>query len=498
MWRACVYLGQGAVANFVTDGDKRRKDLLARAFGLSACEPALKSAREQSKRASGDVSLFKLRLAEARAGLDALTAADFTAQIEAWDAERSAHCDALLAQARDADARATALEPHLAAESEWLDRQRQYDAHLSALARSLVSSTSERATKLAADFGAVQAERSLVDRDISKASASYAALMNSRAAGAAACTSCGQVLPVETVDAHLAQHEEAIGKLRISASSLAARASNLANELEGARSGDGAQKESVRAQMDEARGALAKINEAISAISRMKATREDHARRGVEARALLLRRESESNPFAAKQREADARRASLAAAQADAEAKLADAEMRVADLGVLEDAFSPKGLPVLVLRSALHELETHANAYLARLLAGRVICRLSLDDENLVVSFFEWNGSTHVERSYLQLSGGQRRCVELAFSPFALAEMIYARVGTRCSFLVVDELTTHLDPDTKPIVCALLHSLDRETVLVIDHDQGVHGEFDRSLDVARDLEGRVTLTRGGA
>jgi len=500
LWRACVYTGQGAVANFVTDADKRRKDLLARAFGLGACEPALKQVRDLLKRTAQDVATQKMRLAEADAGLSALASIDVRAEAQRWEEQRQSQLVALAATAQEATAHVEALKPHLAQEGQWLDAQRQYDAHVTMLAKSLVASTNDRAQKIAADLGAVQAERALVGREIEKSSAAYAKLISARDAGAPTCETCGQTLPVSSVDEHLALHEEAIAKARYTEANLAVRASNLATELSAAQSGNTTQKEAIRTQMDEARGHLSKINDALSTIARMKQASEEHARRASETQANLSRIEREVNPLHAQMHDAEARKATFTSAKLAASNALHEAEITAADLGVWEDGFSSKGLPTVVLRSALHELETHANAFLARLLAGKILCRLSLADDDLAVRFYEWDAADgkHHERAYTQLSGGQRRCVELAFAPFALSEMIFARIGVRVSFLVMDELTTHLDADTKPLVCSTLQTLDRETVLIIDHDPGVLGEFDHVVEVSRAADGTMTVKRGSA
>lgn len=500
LWRACVYTGQGAVANFVTDADKRRKDLLARAFGLGACEPALKQVRELLKRAAQEAATQRMRMAEADAGLAALASIDPREEAQRWEERRQAQLTALAATVSEATAHVEAIKPHLVQEQAWRDAQRQYDEHVTTLAKALVSGSNERAQKLAADLGAVQAERALVGREIEKARAAYTKLITARDAGAPTCDVCGQALPVQSVDEHLALHEESLAKLQVTESGLAVRASNIAQQLHEARSGDSAQKEAARAQMEEARGHLTKINEALSTIARMKQASEDHARRASEAQAALARIEREVNPLLAQMRDAEARKAALEGARAAAVAALEAAEASVSDLGVWEGGFSPKGVPSLVLRTALHELETHANAFLARLLAGKILCRLSLADDDLAVLFYEWDPieGKHHERGYTQLSGGQRRCVELAFAPFALSEMIFARLGVRISFLVVDELTTHLDADTKPLVCSALQTLDRETVVVIDHDPGVLGEFDHVLAVSRGADGALVVARSGA
>jgi hypothetical protein len=46
----------------------------------------------------------------------------------------------------------------------------------------------------------------------------------------------------------------------------------------------------------------------------------------------------------------------------------------------------------------------------------------------------------------------------------------------------------------QPLVCEVLRRLGKETMLVIDHDQSVQGEFDRILDLKRDPHtGRLVI-----
>ena len=94
----------------------------------------------------------------------------------------------------------------------------------------------------------------------------------------------------------------------------------------------------------------------------------------------------------------------------------------------------------------LPQLQNYANKYISRLLKGRMHCKLEMEDERLLLRFFEydWHSRKVRERSFNQLSRGQQRCVELSFSPFALSELVRARTGIRTPFLIVDELTTHM------------------------------------------------------
>jgi hypothetical protein len=61
-------------------------------------------------------------------------------------------------------------------------------------------------------------------------------------------------------------------------------------------------------------------------------------------------------------------------------------------------------------------------SFLAILLQGRINCTLSMDGDDLQIDFHEFDqvsGKLRA-RSFTQLSGGQRRCAELAFSPVRL------------------------------------------------------------------------------
>lgn len=499
LWRATVYLGQGAVANFVTDADKKRKELLARAFGLAACEPAQKIVREEMKQHEANVTLYTMRENEAQAGLDALARADFAAQAASWEEMKAATLDALVKAGQEAAAQVAQIEPHLVNEAAWLERRTAYDAHISTLTKSLAAGPAgaEQQRKLATDLGAAEAELGIVQRDVARMKTDVQNMMQARDAGQVlTCKACGQPLPGNDLDSHIEEHELRIASKQQEVDQMNARVLNLRAQVDALKLGV-PENAALVTQLEEARAAHAKCSEALAAIARMKEAKASAERRVAELRAQWTAKSAETNPFVEKAREVETARESYRTALADAQAKLAEARATLAALRVWEDGFGAKGVPVLVLRTVLYELEMHANAALASMLSGRIFTRLAMDGDDLALKFYEYkpDKGTHVERTFYQLSGGQRRCVELAFSPFALSEMIFARCGVRVRLLVVDELTTHLDPDTKPLLCNLLRALDRESVLVIDHDQGVQGEFDVAFEAGLAADGSFTLKR---
>lgn len=152
-----------------------------------------------------------------------------------------------------------------------------------------------------------------------------------------------------------------------------------------------------------------------------------------------------------------------------------------------ERGFGSKGVPSMMLDQRLSELEVRANQVLADLTGNKLILTLRIVRDGLELKVVEIDGSRQsAPRRYEMLSGGQRRCVELAFSPFALSEMLFLSVGVRIPLLVVDELTTHLGAAEKQRACDMLRRQGRDAVIVIDHDDSVRGEFDSVLQMTRD------------
>jgi len=246
------------------------------------------------------------------------------------------------------------------------------------------------------------------------------------------------------------------------------------------------QAEHIEAQIQESRAALEKCAEALNTLTVIKTNRVNAEKRLHEARAEYTVREREVNPFGAKQAECEAKIATLTSKQAADRVEMDSYDEKRNDLSFWERGFGAKGLPVLVLRAALHELESYANTFMSQLLQGRIFTKLRMKGEELKIHFYAVDpvsGKVH-ERRYEQLSGGERRCVELAFNPFALGEMVFSRCGVRVNTLIVDELTTHLGQDEKPIVCDILRDLDRKSVVVIDHDLSVQSEFDQVWDLS--------------
>ncbi len=494
LWRACVYLGQGAVGTFLTDADKSRKALLSTTFGLNACPAAQKSARARWKQIAVKAEALRRETEGDQKVLESLEQSDFQAEIKAWEVTRADQLSRIKETGEQLSVSSGQIKEHLATESAWLESKQKHETHIGQLTKSLAAAAPRVVVaNLQREMGAIDAERAIVQRDLGQAKHELEDHVSGRSAN---CPTCGKPFDAQTAEQHVEELErKVLGKQR-ELSTWDAKRSNVATKLEDANNQTGVQTSGIEEEIVQSRGSLAKCAEALNQFSRLKANLADSERRLHDLRADYAKTEQAPNPYLAKQAEKEERVKTLQAKMRADGVELKGVTVEQEDYGFWDSGFGPKGLPVLVLRAALHEIETYANRFLAKLLGGRVFCRLSMEAEDLKILFYEYDGVFPAarERRYEQLSGGQRRCAELAFNPFALSEVIFNRCGVRVSLLVVDELTTHLGQEEKPIICEVLRELDRETIIVIDHDPTVQGAFDTVLDMSR-VEGHIQLAR---
>jgi DNA repair exonuclease SbcCD ATPase subunit len=494
LWRACVSLGQGAVASFLTGSDKARKALLSDAHGLSVCDDAQKEARRRLKDATETTQGLERRKHAATSVLEHIESQDFSAEAATWERERREALERLKRTVAETEKQIVVAAQAL---QELASTQESYDTledQAIKLERALARTTGSDAqrARLQRDLGALQAERSMAERDLGALEVELSRLVQSAQGGdTGPCPTCQQPMPRAHLDRHIAQHEEKMRAKRIDIQTFDTRMSQLAMQLEGLTGVDTGEREKLHAELTETRSKMSKVSEALRQFERIRANKdalEQRREAAIQEGAEVTQRE---NPWMRKAQEtaeqAEAKRAELE----ELADELGDLHESTETLRFWADGFGQKGLPVVVLRSILGDLEQTANDFLVRLVEGRIWAELSLADDALDIKFRKYDPDAMIwrERRLEQLSTGERRCAELAFSPFGLSEMLFRRLKCKVPFLVIDELTTHLGAAEKSLACDVLQGLERETVLVIDHDQSVQGEFDVVYDLVPTSKG---------
>lgn len=495
-WRTCVSLGQGAVGNFVTDADKARKALLSSAYGLDACPGAQKMIRDRLKPLRMKRDGINAELIAVRARIEALETQDYTTQIAEWEGVREAAKQGAQRAGEEAKAVIAQCDSALAEEAAWLERKREHEAHREGLVKQLSQFTlGNQSARIEREIGAVEAEHSSVEARLGKLRVEHVEMVKSAQGGGMPCPTCGQPMQTTDVQVLLAEKEAEIRGLESQLATFHTKLGNLRAQAQAHQQGSASQRDALEKSLGESSGALEKIGEALRQFARLRANREAAQKQLESARVTYQQQATAVNPWTAKQAQLTEQVQAAVRLREDLERDMAATSEQLAALEFWERGFGPKGLPVLVLRTALYELETYANRFLGGMLGGAIHVQLTMTEEDLGVRFFEQCADGEVrERRYEQLSGGQRRCVEIAFAPFALSEMVFARCGVRVPLLIIDELTTHLGADEKPLVCEILRTLDRDTVLVIDHDVTVQAEFDVAYRLSHN-QGTTQLER---
>lgn len=483
LWRTCVSLGQGAVANFVTDAGTARADLFMRAFRLTSCTYALAKVKDERKSVQAKLADVQMALTRASSAHAAIKGTDFAEDERRWAAQNKIEFDAAMAHVEQLRALVAGYDEHLATKPQWEETRQACQAYVSRYEEQLAKSSRKvEVGKAHQDLGTARTNAALLQSELTRDRTKLAQMIQASNAGVMQCPECGQTMPMTHFEQRIDELEVKITNLTQQVSVENQRVSNLTIHLGELTSADGDDRE-VMAALQDGRDKLEKCNHGLNALTDIAHKRAAAVRDWEATLATIEKLRHAVNPFTSKQTETKAKLELLEVEMRTLAVSEKTATEAVALMSFWEDGFGSKGLPVLVMLSAINELQQHANRFLATLLGGRLACELEMKSDALHIRYFEQRGPTRIERSYEQLSGGLRRCVELAFVPFALSETVFSRAGVRIPLLLIDELTTHLDAETKPLLCGILTRLGRSSVFVIDHDETVRGEFDVIYDV---------------
>lgn len=498
LWRSCVSLGQGPVSNFITSTDKHRKALLSDAHGLGVCPHAVKEAK---KRLSGvDARLGDLRDQSTRAEsvIEHMEAQDFEADLSRFEANRETRAEAMVTNIKRLETKleeaVAALKDHGGDVSEQLaDVEEDLGKAEARLLSQGVQGGGKRAELIKA-IGAAGAERSVVDRDRAlKQTELQDLIAGSQGKAHGTCPTCSQQWSRAGVDTHIAGVENLIKSKEFEIITLSQRITNNEMSLAGLSASTPESNAALAEEVAELRDHKDKLAEISRALATIRGNKEATQGNIVKCRQELDKVEEETNPFAEKAETHASELAEKKEVLAQIQRLVKEVDDEGTELRFWVEGFGQNGIPVVVLRSSIGDLEASANQFLSELTRGFLWAEVTLAGEALDVSYRKYDMEAAVwrNRRYEQLSGGERRCVEVAFSPLGLSEMLFRRLKCKVPLLVIDELTTHLGQEEKTIACDIIHALDRETVVVIDHDPTVQGEFDVAYELSDSVLTRV-------
>lgn len=480
LWRAAVYLGQGSVANFVTDTNKHRLALLSHVAGVEVCTKVLKKLRTELKDVERKVHKREISLSSVRSRADTLRGLSYEAETQAWEARRTAALAQHNARIEELKTEIERIDQGLASETQWKDQEAKLRTRIEELrAQRNQAEPSQQIIEYNQALGQAQAERASTAQALDQLTKS-----RDQAHNTGTCSQCGQALPAEDLESKLEQYEIDLSNKRAQIETLDNRIRQLQTEL-GQLKSDPVRIQMIDSQIRDLEPRLTEATQALATLDRIRDKRQTVAAEWNRILADIETKRAEENPFRAKAAEHAQELAGLEDQIGTEEQEISGLKARQALLEYWDQGFGRKGIPSMVMYSIAHDLEIRANYYLARLTDSTISVEVQPEDGGLDLVFWEREGDELWERSFKQLSGGQRRCVQISFSPFAISDLIFNRLGVRIPISMIDELTTHMDAPTKSRVCDILSKLGRETVLVADHDIEVQGVFDNVIDLVQ-------------
>jgi exonuclease SbcC len=168
-----------------------------------------------------------------------------------------------------------------------------------------------------------------------------------------------------------------------------------------------------------------------------------------------------------------------------------------ADLGLYEDlriAFSKKGVPAMIIETAVPELERSANELLSRMTDGRMAVRIETQRE---IKTGELREALDIiisdelgTRPYDLYSGGESFRINFAIR-IALSRLLARRAGAQLRSLYIDEGFGSQDAHGRDLLVSAINSIqdDFDLILVITHIEEMKEAFPARIEVTKTPDG---------
>lgn len=496
-----VVRGQEDAFSFAQATPKERFDILTKIEGLEELD-----AWDEKFRARGRLLAHELAVhqGDVRGKEQSITVYREQAQRDAdaaarWEGDRQNRVSVLRQQHATALEVLAGVDARLALKAEHDVRLAAVDAALAALKppaepADLVA-WEQHHRELHAQLGAMRGERDRLSAKIQRLAA----------AREGDCEACGQSITPAHLTAHRAQLEAdayAAGE-RLTAATTAANEAGAVirtarQHLEQARATVQAQ----RGQLDHERG---HIMSALGAARAEAANRARIVENLTRLDADIASTLAAANPVQAVTADREAMlgrfEVELAAAK-DAEAR------KASEAGLCE--WWTRNIPSLkawIFDSVVGEITREANRWLSVLTGGLCWVEVAATSttkagdvrDKIALRCMRWNpDGTTTEREFRQWSGGEKRRIALAID-WALAARLSQRAAGVCTFLALDEVDRHLDAAGRAGLLSALDILrrEKETVLIITHDQDMRAKPDVTWRVIKQPTGSVVEVSGG-
>lgn len=483
IWVRSVIFGQESTFNFCEAPPKARADILTTVMGLEAVDRWLGRCRDERKRLKPELAREEGALSQIVGLVEQVRSEDPQAKIQTWEDNRET---LVAAESKKRDVIAgegLALRQRLAALPK-LEEPTPPRGNLDPAVLESVGAAETEMYRLRAEIGSANMEIERVRRDLFQ--------IRELRTGAT-CPTCQQPISAAhkaACEAAAAARVQAAGQERTRLQAAQTQAQARYSKAAEARA-------AAEQQLKEARSGyqVACDSYRMSQTARMSLEHDLKMARGrwQVADERIRELQDQPNPFLELQAEWDARLEGLQAEEQALASKVA--ELR-GQLDVLDwwDLEFPR-FKTWIFDAVVDVLAAEANRWIKVMSGG--VCWIQISTQRATgkgqmrdeidVQLNRWNpDGSIVSRPYRVWSGGEKRRVALAVD-LGLSRLMARRASKPYRFLALDEVDRHLDAKGREGLKLVLEELrkERDTVLVITHDDELRASFDRSIMVCK-------------
>ncbi len=291
------------------------------------------------------------------------------------------------------------------------------------------------------------------------------------------CPTCGQKVDANNAKLIADVARDALAKLKRDAKA----------DAKALDSAEVAYAESKR-KVKEAREAMTVAQKNINVGVGVEANLISYRRRATDHEERIAELERETSPYAELAAKARSRHAKAVAESEGLSSQISGLEGQLQRVDFWVKAFGASGLRSLMIDSSLPLLNEEATRVSRALTGGAIAVEFSAQSEQKsgkVVDRFEVKvDNKHGAGDYRGNSAGERAKIDLCVG-LALQRLVASRSPASFNVAFFDEVFDHLDSSSHEQVVEVLSELDKESVFVVSHDEGLKSWFPATLRVAK-------------
>lgn len=457
LFRCTILFAQEESFNFVSETDKRQKEILSKVKRVNFDDYLINS-RRRLKDIDAGVAEYKTKIAVLQSHVIEDPAAEFKEDSEAWETERSATIKERKTRIAELKIQIKELEPKLNDDSK----------------------LRELAQKIEKKIGTLRESRSKIreKRDISQRKIGFLSgrlLEISKVDKESDCPVCLQAISREHLKKHVDEVNASLKECNAKMSEIDSEADKLTADID-----------ELSTKQESLRVRLADQMRISSGIAVLKVEIEKAEKTVADQMAM-------SNPFDSKVAEAIEKQKKIKSKLKELTASIAEAEELAPYVQFWERGFSDKGMKSFIFDSLCATLTAKSNAYLG--IMSENFLTITFDTQTQLKTGeirekFECavlaDGDKVPFKSY---SGGEKTRISLAVD-MALADIMSDSYGSRFNFIVFDEQDQFLDASGRDHYFNLLKQRAKtQRVFVVSHDSELSSRFPETWTVKKNERG---------